>query len=103
MQALADSDFVVEAIREDEAVKKTAFSLLDHVCVFLHITVLIQILCLLLVCVITYPACFPVIRAWIQHRACQATRHAMLSIGLGWVSLAKGGRLHSLLAHVDRW
>ena len=35
-QALADSDFVVEAIREDEAVKKTAFSLLDHVGVFLR-------------------------------------------------------------------
>ncbi len=36
MQALADSDFVVEAIKEDEAVKKTAFSLLDNVRILLH-------------------------------------------------------------------
>lgn len=34
-QALAEADFVVEAIKEDEAVKKTAFSLLDNVCVLL--------------------------------------------------------------------
>ena len=31
MQALAESDTVVEAIREDEAIKCTAFSLLDTV------------------------------------------------------------------------
>ena len=31
MQVLADADTVVEAIREDEAVKCTAFSLLDTV------------------------------------------------------------------------
>ena len=36
MQALADSDTVVEAIREDEAVKCTAFSLLDTVRSFLQ-------------------------------------------------------------------
>ena len=36
VQALADSDFVVEAIKEDEAVKKTAFSLLDNVRILLH-------------------------------------------------------------------
>ncbi len=38
MQALADSDFVVEAIKEDEALKKTAFSLLDNVRLLLHNT-----------------------------------------------------------------
>ena len=38
LQALADSDFVVEAIKEDEAVKKTAFSLLDNVCIALLIS-----------------------------------------------------------------
>ena len=36
MQALADSDFVVEAIKENEVVKKTAFSLLDNVRILLH-------------------------------------------------------------------
>lgn len=35
-QALANADFVVEAIKEDEDVKKSAFSLLDNVRILLR-------------------------------------------------------------------
>ena len=44
LQALADSDFVVEAIKEEEAVKRTAFSLLDNVCVLLRKMLIIMII-----------------------------------------------------------